>query len=260
MILARKLRTAARVFRQLEHREVWSLIFKNANAAVRTLPGGLVRLGTLAFRPSDEPTRELLLSGSYEAPERRAARRYIRGDVPVVELGASLGVVSCTVNRRLADRTRHVAVEANPSVLPILKENRDRNGCRFEIVHGAAGAAGETVRFYIGSDALCSSALTASGECVEVPCISLQEILDPRGFERCALVSDIEGAEIALIRAEMPLLRARAEMLIVEFHPAINGVDEVADVQRLLVENGFVLSWRQADVFVFENSALRALV
>ncbi len=125
--LARKGRTALRTIQQEGLPAAWSLVRKNLNHAFRTAPGGLVRLGIQTFRPSDTPTRELLLSGQYESPERRACRRYIRADLPVVEFGACLGVVACSVNRRLKDPRNHVVVEANPHLLPILAENRDRN-------------------------------------------------------------------------------------------------------------------------------------
>jgi FkbM family methyltransferase len=235
---------------------VWSLLTEEAGAAARTLPGGLVRVGTCSIRPSDEPTRHLLLKGQYEAPERIATKRYVRRDVPVVEFGASLGVVSCLVNRRLRNRKNHVVVEANPALLPILTENRDRNRCEFDIVHGAAGAKGSTIRFYIGSDALNSSSLARTERSVEVPVISLAEILKLRAFERCAVVCDIEGAELQLLRSEIATFQERVEVFIVEFHPTINGRDAVDAACVLLSEHGFDKVWQQGDTIVFRNSAL----
>ena len=148
--LAKKLRTAGRVLREGGTAEAWALVTSNFQAAIHTLPGGLIRAGTQRFRASDAVTRERLLNGDYELPERFAVKRYLRPSTPVVELGASLGVVSCAINRRLSNPERHVAVEANPAVLPILTGNRDLNGCRFEIVHAAAGAEGDVITFYIG--------------------------------------------------------------------------------------------------------------
>ena len=254
--LARKLRTAFSTLEERGPAAAWSLLTEKATAAARTLPGGLVRVGACAFRPSDEPTRRLLLRGEYEAPERIATKRYIRRDIPVVELGASLGVVSCLVNRRLRNRKNHVVVEANPALLPILAENRDRNRCEFDIVHGAAGAEGSTIRFYMGSDALNSSSLARTERSVEVPVISVAEIVKLRGFERCALVCDIEGAELNLLRAELATLQGHVEMFIVEFHPAINGQDSLEAACLLLRKHGFHKMWQQRDTLVFRNTAL----
>ena len=253
---AGKLRTAFRTLGEKGPAAVLSLLQRNLRAAVRILPAGLVRVGTCSFRPSDEATRCRLLSGQYEAPERLGTRRYIRRDIPVIEFGASLGVVSCLVNRRLKIPQNHVVVEANPALLPILIENRDRNRCKFEIVHGAAGAQGSTVRLYIGSDALNSSLLTPTGSSVEVPAVTLGEILEAHAFDCCGLICDIEGAELSLIRAELATFQSKVEIFIVEFHPAIYGWEALDAACRLLMEHGFDTVWRQDNTVAFKNTAL----
>jgi FkbM family methyltransferase len=255
-VLASKLRTAVRVYAKEGPAIAWTLAIQNFNAAIRTLPGGLVRVGVQAFRPADAVVREWLLSGRYEAPERKAVKRYVDPGIPVIELGASIGVVSCVVNRRLDNPRRHVVVEANPALLPILEENRDRNRCQFEIIEGAAGMEGSEIVFYIGDDALCSSALSRSGKSVKVPAVTLGHILDDRSFPRCSLICDIEGAEIGLIHNELNTLRTRVKVFIVEFHAVTSGADKVAAAERLLTGNGFRLAWRETSVSVFENSTL----
>jgi FkbM family methyltransferase len=219
---------------------------------------GLVRVGPDYFRPCDEPTRDLLLSGLYEAPERFAAKRYIRRDLPVVEFGGSLGVVACAVNRQLKDPKRHVVVEANPEILPILRENRDPNRCEFEIVHGAAGAPGGTVRFYVGRDTLSSSSVAATQKSVEVPVVTLEEILKSHAFERCGLICDIEGAELDLIRNELATLKSQVEIFIVEFHPRISGTEAMEESLRLLKENGFEPLLRHIDYVCVEEHRAEA--
>src|SRR2546423_14009346 len=58
-----------------------------------------------------------LFWGFYESAEIRFVRQYLRRDCDAVELGSSLGVVSCNVRRRLMPRRRLVCVEANPRLL-----------------------------------------------------------------------------------------------------------------------------------------------
>ncbi len=251
--LIRKLRTARKVWSETGSAGARELLNSNFQALSRTLPGGLVRAGFQRFRPSDDATRQFLLQGLYEAPERRAVKRYLSRTIPVVEFGASIGVVSCAINRRLKTPARHVAVEANPEVVSVLAENREINHCQFEIVHGAVGPEGKTITFFIGGDTLCSSAYTRTAQSVTVPVVTLREILDARGFDRCAVVCDIEGAEIDLIRRELSTFRKRVETFIVEFHPAISGAEEVEATRRLLIENGFELRRQDAEVFVFQN-------
>ena len=185
----------------------------------------------------------MIIRGVYEAPERFAAKHFVRPDLPVLEFGASIGVVSCLLNRRLRCPQDHAVVEANPEILPVLEENRERNRCRFDIIPGAIGAEGTTARVYAGNGSLGSSLLLRSETYAEVPVLSLAGILKQKGFKRLSLICDIEGAEGQLIRGELSVLRSHVETLVMEFHPAIIGPDEVATLQRLLQENGFDKLW-----------------
>jgi FkbM family methyltransferase len=149
-----------------------------------------------------------------------------------------------------------VVVEANPDMLPFLRENRDRNWCKFEISHGAAGADGKSIRLYLGNESLSSSAIAVAAKSVEVPGVRLTDLVESRNFERCALICDIEGAELNLIRSEMNTLCSRVEVIIMEFHPGINGVGAAEEAHRLLKDHGFAERWQERDVFVYENTAL----
>ena len=185
-------------------------------------PHGLVRLGACFFEVLPE-TRDLILSGYYEHEERSAIRSYLPPELPVIELGASQGVLSCVTNRLLRDRSRHIVVEANPSLLPLLARNRDRNRCRFEIVHAVAGVATGTVDFFCDTNPLKSSLFVSSAKPCPVPVMTLGELLHARGFRDCTLICDIEGAEIGLIEGSIQLLKDHFQVLIVEFHPFITG-------------------------------------
>src|SRR5580698_4591709 len=109
-----------------------------------------VRLGRCIFSLegiTDKSTLIELFTNKYEAAERQAVARYLRRDIPVVELGGSMGVVACVTNRLLKDPAAHVVVEANPLVIPQLELNRALNRCQFEIVNRAIAYEMETVTF-----------------------------------------------------------------------------------------------------------------
>ena len=253
-VLINKARTWQRVLRTDGPGAAWSLFVSRMQRLTRTIPGGLIRMGPCLFR-SDEQSRELLLEDTYEQKERFAMKRYVRPDIPVVEFGGSLGVVSCLLNRRLRNPARHVVVEANPQNLPMLLENRNRNRCKFEVLHGAAGVEGKTVRIYFGNGALTASSIATTENSVEVSGITLEEVMRDRSFDSCALVCDIEGSEIHLVRSEIATFRARVEVFIVELHPRINGREEVEDIQKFLQANGFEEVWQEGDVYVYSNTA-----
>jgi FkbM family methyltransferase len=191
--------------------------------------------------------------GSYERPERLAIRRFLDPALPVVELGAAVGVVSCLTNRRLRDPSRHVVVEANPDLIPVLQANRDLNGCGFEILHRALAYGGETAAFYPYRNFLGSSVEVATARRVEVPATGLRLILDDRGFDRCTLICDIEGGERALVRNEGEVLAARVQTLILEVHPHLLGNEGVRRLLADLGTHGFRVVHRRRDTFVLRG-------
>ena len=86
--------------------------------------------------------------GDYEAEERELIRSYLRPEDSVLELGACIGAVSCTTNKLLADKSRHVVLEANPKLIPMLEHNRNVNGCGFTVLNRAASQE-KSVTFYL---------------------------------------------------------------------------------------------------------------
>jgi FkbM family methyltransferase len=215
-------------------------------------PHGLVRLGICFFEVFPE-TRDLMLTGYYENEEREAIKRYLSSDQPVIELGGSQGVVACITNRVLKAKTSHIVVEANPNVIPLLTGNRDRNRCKFEVVHGAVGPPGETITFFCNDNPLMSGTQISKMQSCEVPSVTLSELAESRGFRDCTLICDIEGAEIALIERELETLADRFRLLIIEFHPTITGPQEVQRNLDQLSKHGFTLIWKKRHVHVLRK-------
>src|SRR5262249_50614366 len=85
---------------------------------------------------TDLAMRGKFTADTYELPERALAKRHLPPTATVLELGGCIGVVACVINHILQQPRRHVVVEGNPSIIPVLKRNRDLNGCAFQIVHG----------------------------------------------------------------------------------------------------------------------------
>jgi FkbM family methyltransferase len=181
----------------------------------------------------------LLLSGKHEAPERALIRRYLDPALPLVELGGALGVVSCVANAVLKDRSRHVVVEANPALLPILETNRRRNGCGFVIRHAAIGYGAPSLAFPVASDVLASSTFVPTSATVNVETVSLKQLLDEHQFERCSLVCDIEGAETELVRHESAVLASAVDVIIMEVHQRVVSREAVDAMLASLRNLGF---------------------
>src|SRR5580658_2082486 len=65
-----------------------------------------VRFDTCVFNLAgitNDSIRIELITNRYESAERHAVLRYLKRDIPVVELGGSMGVVACVTNKLLID-------------------------------------------------------------------------------------------------------------------------------------------------------------
>lgn len=203
------------------------------------------------------------LLNRYERPERDAVRRFLDPAVPVVELGAATGVVACVTGKRLTHPENHVVVEANPELIPLLRANRDLNGCSFTIVNKALGYGSGEIAFYTNHNDkfMSGSVRRVTDTKLSVPTVTLAELLALRGFERATLICDIEGAELDLVEHERDLLSKRIVQLIIEMHPSFIGEEGVARVESELRLAGFrrVRTGRYCSTLVFQNDALSSL-
>lgn len=211
---------------------------------------------SVAFPHFTSTLKATIAGGRYEWGERHLVRSWLPADVPLIELGGGLGAVSCLANRRLADRTRHVVVEANPSMVPVLETNRDLNGCGFTVVNKALGYGAESLSLEIDADFVGSSAagmISATNGKVEVPTTSVEALMRDHGFDQVGIVCDIEGTEAELIAREFPVLGDRVRYIMAETHPAILGRDANEAMLRSLATMGFTERERFGDCVFYSR-------
>jgi FkbM family methyltransferase len=224
-------------------------------------PSAVARLDGCRFRLDtpevSDDLRYLLLSGKHEKPERLLVRKYVNPDLPLVDLGGALGVVSCVANKLLTRPEQHVVVEANPALIPVLLGNRDRNGCRFKVLNRAIGYDRSVIRLHLNKNVLMSSVHGGTEDPVDVPATTLRRILDDHGFRRCTLICDIEGAEVELVRHEARTLSTCVETLIMEVHDRLVGDEECAVLFETLEQAGFRVAERTWDSVAYRNIGLR---
>jgi FkbM family methyltransferase len=202
-----------------------------------------------------------LFWGFYESAEIRFVRRYLSAAYDAVELGSSLGVVSCHVRRKLRADRRLVCVEADRNLLSVLRSTLRLNACEdnVTILNGAIHYGLEaSVMFAAGASNIEGRLATTStkGSPFAVDAITLATVLSRGGIEGpFTLVCDIEGAEADLIQRERATLE-RCKQIIIECHPTlVNGVAVGPDqLGALLVRtHGFALRARCGPVYAFER-------
>lgn len=206
--------------------------------------------------PEDSPpgVGNALLRGKYEREEADLILRHLPSDLPVMELGGSLGVISALIRSRLSAGVQHVVVEANPSLVSICTENAAQGGqSGTTIINAAVGYGGETLPFAIG-DNIHSNHLAGAADqyarVIDVPAITLARLLERFAPDQTySLVCDIEGAELDLVKNEIAELR-RASVIIMELHPKVypGGVSDDEGIKAAMAGLGFDLAERVNDV------------
>jgi FkbM family methyltransferase len=215
-------------------------VIRRIQGLIFDLSGGQFKTDGCAFIiPQDQTSlayRGYFLSGEYEVEDLEVVRTCIEPDDRVIELGACMGIVSCVTNKILADKTRHVVVEANPFCISILHRNRDLNKCGF-LIENCAVSQQREVTFYVNPASIVSSSLQRkTGMPVHVPARSLTE-LDARYGPFTALIVDIEGSELETFESSRDLLR-RYRLVVVELHDSAIGKKGVERCREILTESG----------------------
>jgi FkbM family methyltransferase len=230
---------------------------EKAGRLIGALSGHRVRHHGLWFdvRSSDfsPQVRAQMFWGGYESAETRMIRGLLRGSTTVVEVGSSLGVTSAHVAALMAPGGHLVCVEANPRLLPGLRERLAPRtaSLRVDFVHAA-------VTGHCGGAVLALSPQTVSSRlgpgdphhtAVAVPALTLREILLRTGVSDFDLVSDIEGAETAFLLQDPDVLRG-CRRAVIELHDTtIDGrAVSVSDLQEAAVAAGLRIIGRHGPV------------
>lgn len=168
-----------------------------------------------------------LMRGTYEEPERALIERFLRRDLPVIELGGSLGIVSAFVNYRLDPGVPYVIVEANPDLIETCRTNATlgRGADHTHVIHAACAYGAPTISFSVGEH-IHSSRLTMPGEThqgrtIEVNAIALSELVSRYAQGgRYSLIMDIESAEWDVFEHDAAAF-SQCDHAIIEVHPDI---------------------------------------
>ena len=192
----------------------------------------------------------------HERSEALLIDKYLNRALDVIELGSSLGTISLQILHLQQHSRRLVCVEANPHLANMLKQTMaSENTDRVFVLNRAISRGKEPfVLFEIDDSHLGSHlALQPSQSSIHVPTIGLHEILADFGIGDYVLVSDIEGAEAAVLLDEVDTL-SRCQQLIIELHDVtlegrFYSVEQLRSI--ILDELGFDQLARRNNVFVF---------
>jgi FkbM family methyltransferase len=217
-----------------------------------TLDGVKVPIQGSALSPK---MRRHLMRGGYERAERKLLASMVREGDRVIELGASLGIVTSLLARKVGATGTVVAVEPNH----LLHSHFDRqlavNGLTAALVPALGcpmweGTLPEDIarqRFTAVANSLSGRAAGASGD--DVPWLTLREVAERADIrEPTALVIDVEGGEQVWCE-HAPGFPDSVRTIIVEIHPRIIGETKAGESVQALISEGFRIAAISGTVF-----------
>ena len=197
-------------------------------------------------------TKAAIFWGLYESGELRFIKKYLRSDLDVIELGASLGVASVHIKSIIGKERRLISCEPNPDLIPIINRNMQLNNLtdNFILINSAINYSGKkSVKFKRDKDNLYSRVSLIEENGITIPEVKLSEIIAANQVHNYSLVSDIEGAEEDIINFDKGSFR-NCRQIIIEFHNEKNTNDIVS---YFLTEGDFRVLDYYGPLFVFQK-------
>lgn len=201
----------------------------------------------------DNHIRRAFVTGLYEAEEVELIDEYVTGQYDLIDLGASTGFSTVYALNRLDEKSRTVAVEANPEMIDVVRTVRELNDANLSIEHAAYQPSRSEVTFHVHGKTVSGSTKEQGEREITVPAVSLTDLLSKYGIRDFVCLADIEGGEIDLFRHDMDILEDRCALVVVELHE-IDGI--AAESVQLLTDSAFELVDNVGDVYVYRNESL----
>ena len=201
--------------------------------------------------------------GLYEKDESALVAKHLDPAIDTLELGCGIGVVSSHICRKLTPDARYFGLEGNPELVEVATKNIGRfpSNVNRKVEHAVVVGSfepGRKRKFFVTPGNFHVSSISEGSEKsieVVVPELSLSELIKRNDVGDFQLVSDVEGAELEIIRDDPDSL-ARCQRMIIELHHCEDGSKKVSisDLAEMIQQLGFKQVVVQGDVFLFERS------
>lgn len=185
-----------------------------------------------------------LAIGSYEKDEAYLLKQFLEEGEIVLELGNfGIGYMgSIAIKSGLCKR--YIAYEANPDLIPIIKNNMARNNTFFELKNEILLNKKVKQTFYVTPDFWASSLIKPTNDNYHKVTIQAQdknEII--QSIEPTMLIIDIEGGESDFFEN---LCIDSLKKIIIEIHPYVLSDNSLCRIYTFLLGEGFVLNFKES--------------
>jgi len=193
----------------------------------------------IPFHLTDFKFRGRFALDLYEVEEARYLTKYLSPYAKVLELGSCLGYVSCIVNNILIYKDQHVALEANPNLIPWIAKNREANNAHFHLENSVVSTE-KSNTFYIHKLIVGGSTKRKTPKKMEIEGLTIDALKTKYNIDFDTLVMDIEGGELSLLRDFKEQI-ASFKHIFFEIHPfaGILTHEEAQECEDILTALGF---------------------
>lgn len=197
----------------------------------------------------DTIAREVFFTGAYGPQESALLRAILSPGATFVDAGANWGFFTLLAAHRVGAGGRVVALEPDPRLFRLLRENVSANSLGRVWPLEVAVADREGSFTLAGHDpdggnwGLSSIVAEAGPAHFRVRGVRLDDVLDERGIDRVDLLKmDVEGAEEMALRGMADgLMEGRWRRVLLELHPSLAGRGDtlLRDVAATFVAAGY---------------------
>lgn len=159
------------------------------------------------------------------------------------DIGSNLGYFAVVLGKKNPD-LRIMALEMDETLLPVIQRNLETNGVNAEIVHGAVGETDEIVSYtphpYSFLQKMAKEKATAPALQLKTPIMRMDALARDAGALPDLIKIDVDGAEVAALRAASDVLANPELVMFLEVHPKLLpqfGVS-ISDVDAILQKQG----------------------
>lgn len=160
----------------------------------------------------------LFYPNNYEKELFEAVDTFLPKDNPVLEVGAGTGALSAYINKHLALKTEHLALESNPYLIPLLLKTKARNQLGTGFLNAAVAYGDDAVPIRVSKNLLENNiSYDRTSQTIDVPAYTVEELITTSDFIDKQNVTVVVGAnEVGLeIFANEPNIAEHVKTFII---------------------------------------------
>lgn len=204
----------------------------------------------------------VLSKGVYEDSERMLIKKILKEGDSVLEMGASIGVVTAIISNLIGPTGRVISIEASE-----ILANQTRNWIELKgnakIIHGfgfpveKAPSKYQKLNFKFDGNSLGGYIdFNKDSDSIHTNNIfDLSRIELENNFKPTSLILDIEGSEIVVLEPNV-VMPIYIKNIVIEMHPDIYGIDTENKIISKLFEFGFIHKIEINHVFLLSRNEL----